>query len=163
MNAQQGSTCASGSHRGAFYQLHPGWGLEAETGVFNRDILLHGRKDKLSLRAIGLLDEDSPNLPSGVHFQGHFGHPISHAGGDATNQYGAGLVSCPDGEILKFLFEFGLAEQVAKRRTEIVEVSDRRLACLALARNIEISRFAITNEELLFGISIFPAHLSRPP
>src|SRR5260221_3940278 len=63
-------------------------------------------------------------------------------------------------ECLQFLFQLGLAQQIAQRRTEIIKVLERGLSRLAFPGNVKICVVRIDQEELFLGFAILPSHSS---
>ncbi len=62
------------------------------------------------------------------------------------------------GQGREFLFQLGVSEQVAQRRSQVVEPLDRGAARLPLARNIKPGALAVGDEKLLHRIVVFPTH-----
>src|SRR4051812_26571517 len=104
------------------------------------------RKSELGDGAANLFNDDALDLALRIDLKQDAGDAVSHVFGNASqndvaSRLGSDCVG--DGEMLEFFFQSGLAEEIAKRRAEIVKILHCGLACLMFGGNVEKSGLAV--------------------
>src|ERR1019366_5316735 len=119
------------------------------------------KKAEFCHRSVQLFHLNSRDESLRRDFDQGLSDPLLHSPGDSTQHDVAGIHRLDvgiDRQAHEFLLQFGLAQQIAQRGTQIIQLLDRSAPHLPLPRNVKPCRRAVGKKHLGTRLVVVPAH-----
>src|SRR5215469_16709855 len=105
--------------------LNTRWGVEPEKAIWQRNVLLHFGKPEIRRSTVRLLNHNSGDLMGRRNLQQHLGNSIVHTFGDTAQNDPLRLQRGNvrrERKPIEFLGQLGLAQEISKRRANVVDL-----------------------------------------